>query len=327
MINRHPNAVTSEALAEEAAFWCMRLHADDCTHEERAAFDRWLHESPAHGEEYRNMLEIWNVSALLPRGETTAREPIESLRPAHRFPLRRFATAAAVLLFTGLFCWERGLLPSSYQRYTTRGELNKLELPDGSEVQMNRNTSLSFSNFRDRRQVSLNNGEAFFHVTHSASHPFVVLAGSGRIVVTGTRFNVWKYNEQVVVTLTEGSVSVLNDKERPHPSTVRLSPGKQARYGDSDEPPRIGTASPEDTTAWREGKLILNNVPLAEALPMINRYLQKPVRLASSAGNIRIGGIFNTDNIDGLVRSLPKVLPVQIVQNERGELVIENRKP
>ncbi|MNN22317.1 hypothetical protein D3C81_1356700 [compost metagenome] len=56
---------------------------------------------------------------------------------------------------------------------------------------------------------------------------------------------------------------------------------------------------------------------------MINRYLQTPVLLADEhVGAIRIGGIFNTSNVKGLVRSLPEVLPVYLTQNDQGNLLI-----
>src|SRR5690606_23678821 len=116
-------------------------------------------------------------------------------------------------------------------------------------------------------------------VQHNAGHPFIVNAGTGDVTVTGTMFNVWKYREQVVVTLTEGSVKVRNKADTSE-QIAYLTPGLQARYGNGEDAPQIARANP-DALAWRDGKLVFNDLPLAEALPLINRYLDKPVLLAN----------------------------------------------
>ncbi|MEX5491464.1 FecR domain-containing protein, partial [Pseudomonas fulva] len=83
---------------------------------------------------------------------------------------------------------------------------------------------------------TLKKGEAFFKVSHDATHPFIVHAGEGQVRVTGTQFNVWKYEDQVRVTLLEGSVQIASD--RVHGS-VPLTPGMQASYQQGDATPRV----------------------------------------------------------------------------------------
>ena len=118
-----------------------------------------------------------------------------------------------------------GLILSSHQR--AQDNIRHVTLPDGSEVELDLKTRLSFANFRDIRRVVLDDGEAYFHVTHDTAHPFVVRAGKGSITVTGTRFNVWKYQDNVVVTVTEGSVKVRSEGSGNDSS---LTPGMQASY-------------------------------------------------------------------------------------------------
>lgn len=321
MTNRHPVSSDSNDLAEQAAFWCMRLHDEDCTTEERAEFERWLVQDPAHAAEYRSMVEIWDVSALLPRRI----EPRKTALPRATW-WQRFATAAIVIVLTGLHGWHQGWLPTSFQHVSAGPGLRTVRLADGSEVELNRKTSLLFLNFRDRRLIRLNDGEAFFHVRHDAEHPFEVIAGNGRIVVTGTKFNVWHYQDNVTVTLTEGSVKVLNERQRPNPSATFLSPGQQISFGDNNAQLRIVQVDPRAVLAWRENRLVLNDLSLREALPLINRYLDEPIFLAdNTVGNLRIGGVFNTDNVHGLIKNLPKVLPVQLTQKPDGRTIIERR--
>ena len=222
--------------------------------------------------------------------------------------------------------WQLGWLPNAHERYSADASAKTVTLPDGSQVELNLGTQLTFSNYKDQRRATLSKGEAFFKVSHEASHPFLVQAAEGQIRVTGTQFNVWMYEDQVRVTLLEGSVLVTSNK-RLSGDGLRLEPGMQARYKAGDHAAQIGpTSAVTSELAWRNGQLVLDNLSLADALPLINRYLDTPLALADSAtGKLRIGGVFNTREIDHLVNSLPKVLPVYLSRNADGKPVLSAR--
>ncbi|MFL1501794.1 FecR family protein [Pseudomonas sp. S191] len=312
-----------DAITDAAAHWCMRLHASDCTAGERQAFAQWHDADPLHAFEYAAMLEIWDVADHLPRSEPVA--VVVPFKPRSR--LRTYAVAAAVCLaalplaaFTG---WEAGWLPSSYEHFDAANGLRKVTLGDGSQVELNLGTELVYSNYKNQRRVTLKKGEAFFKVSHDGNHPFIVRAGEGQVRVTGTQFNVWKYEDQVRVTLLEGSVQIASDALH---ASVPLSPGMQASYHTGDAAPQVAVTYPNDAgLAWRQGKLVLDNLALADALPLINRYLNKPVMLAdATTGTIRIGGIYNINEVNNLIPSLPKVLPVYLTQNQDGNPVLNS---
>jgi len=317
-----------DAITDAAAHWCMRVHASDCTAAERKAFEQWLEVHPAHAIEYQAMLEIWDVSDQLPPVNPAPPHPHISAR--QHSPWRNYATAAAVALLVlpaaGYFGWNQGWLPNDYQTYEADSSTRLVTLGDGSRVELNLGTHLSYANYKDRRSVNLNKGEAFFQVTHDSRHPFVVQAGQGSIKVTGTQFNVWMYQDQVRVMLVEGSVQVKSDNAQPG-SGFRLEPNMQASYKAGDFQPQISeTYANDPSLAWRHGKLILNDLPLTQALPLINRYLPTPILLADNAtGAIRLGGSYNTADMAGLIRSLPKVLPVYVTQNHEGNPVLNLR--
>lgn len=313
-----------DVITDAAAHWCMRLHASDCTAAEREAFTHWHDSHPLHAFEYAAMLEIWDVADHLPRTEP-APAAVLPLKP--RSHLRSYAVAAAVCLaalpvaaFTG---WEAGWLPNAYERFQASDGLTRVTLGDGSQVELNLGTELVYSHYKDRRQVTLKHGEAFFKVSHDSAHPFIVRAGEGQVRVTGTQFNVWKYEDQVRVMLLEGSVQISSDQVH---GSVPLTPGMQASYRQGDATPRVRVMKPDDTAlAWRQGKLVLDNLTLADALPLINRYLRKPALLADAGtGQIRIGGIYNISEVGNLIPSLPKVLPVYLTQNQDGNPVLNS---
>ncbi len=323
------NANPDDALTDAAAHWCMRLHADDCTAAEREAFAHWVAADVRHREEYEAMLEIWHTADLLPRTATVVEfnPPSRAGAPRNWRPLASAAAIAlAVLPLLGWMGWEQGWLPNRYQHFEAGDHMQTVQLSDGSTVELNLYTELTFLNYKDQRQVTLDRGEAFFKVTHDSTHPFIVKAGRGQTRVTGTQFNVWKYQDQVKVTLVEGSVLVSSSGST---SGYHLSPGMQASYRAGDFEPQV--AQSEDygnTLAWRSGKLILDNLSLDQALPVINRYLDAPLRLADQAtGRVRISGIYNTREVGRLVDNLPKVLPVYLTRSKDGSTVLNSISP
>ncbi|MFB1633236.1 FecR domain-containing protein [Pseudomonas sp. AP-1] len=319
-----------DAITDAAAHWCMRLHADDCTAAEREAFTRWLAADKRHAEEYQAMLEIWDTAELLPRTATVVEfnpAPHVTRRTRTWRPLASAAAIAlAVLPLAGWIGWEQGWLPNQYQHFEADGRMQTVQLGDGSQVDLNLNTELTYLNFKDQRQVRLKRGEAFFNVTHNSAHPFIVHAGRGQTRVTGTQFNVWKYQDEVKVTLVEGSVLVSSDGSE---GGYRLGPGMQASYHTGDfEPQLVQSNDFGNALAWRSGKLILDNLSLDQALPVINRYLDAPLLLAdASTGRIRISGIYNTREVERLVDNLPKVLPVYLTRSKDGSTVLNRISP
>lgn len=330
-MNIQPSPADDDSLLQEAADWCMRLNAEDCSEEEREAFQQWLQADPRHAQEYLAMLDIWLLSEQLPRQHIAA--PTSSMLPPSppSLPVRRrrrplLQAAAAVLLalpLAGYSGWMFGWLPNDYHRYQTEQRQLQVTLPDGSDLELNLDTRLSFSNYRDQRRIELDKGEAYFHVHHDRDRPFVVAAGASTITVTGTRFNVLRYQDNVVVTVTEGSVRV---RTTPQSGDSNITPGLQASYLQGDPQPHISSTDTSKALAWRDGKLILDDLPLAQALPLINRYLDTPLELAdSTVANLRLGGIYNTRELAGIVDILPQVLPIQISRANDGRLLVKSR--
>jgi len=312
-----------DAITDAAAHWCMRLHANDCTAEERLAFEQWHDAHPLHAFEYEAMLEIWDVAGDLPRPEPIA--PTLTVRPST--PWRSLGIAAAVCAvalplaaYTG---WNLGWLPNDYQHFESSDNVRQVTLSDGSQVELNLGTELTFRNYKDERRVTLKKGEAFFNVSHDMTHPFIVTAAEGKIRVTGTKFNVWLYEDQVRVNLIEGSVLVTSNAALSGDG-LRLGPAMQARFRHGDFMPQISeTYANDQSLAWRNGKLVLDDLTLSDALPLINRYLSKPVMVADkNTASIRLGGIYNIKELNNLVASLPKVLPVYLTRNENGNPVL-----
>lgn len=129
---------------------------------------------------------------------------------------------AALLLITagGWWLWPKeqtAILASHTNEISTkRGSLSFVKLPDGTQVWLNTNTSLTYNDDFSgaQREVQLS-GEAYFDVTHDSTRPFIIHTGKLNIKVLGTAFNVKSYpaDETQEAALIRGRIEVtLNDR-------------------------------------------------------------------------------------------------------------------
>ncbi|GAB7529069.1 FecR family protein [Pseudomonas sp. 3A(2025)] len=328
MSHNTSSPVNDDTITETAAQWFMRLQDEDCTDAERSTFSQWLAADPRHAREYEAMRNTWQAcDGLQPAFSTEKTAAVQPTR-SRRYSKCTFSVAAVIATLTlalGIG-WNQGWVPCEYNTYEAGNASRLVTLPDGSRVELNISTQISYARYKDRRLVSFDKGEAFFEVAHDALKPFVVKAGKGSIQAIGTRFNVWMYQDQVNVILVEGSVQVLSDRSQPG-RYVRLTPGMQARYGGNDAQPETSLVSTGDASlAWRYGKLVFNDLPLRQALPLINRYLPTPIMLADNAtGDLRLGLSYNIREMSRLLTSLPQVLPVRVTFNEQGQPVLHRQ--
>lgn len=94
--------------------------------------------------------------------------------------------------------------------HVKKGEKKYLLLPDGTEVWLNSESTLSFPKefTAIERAVDLQ-GEAFFKVTKNPDHPFIISSPRTTTKVLGTRFNLRDYQneEKSELVVEEGKVS------------------------------------------------------------------------------------------------------------------------
>ncbi|WP_163024732.1 FecR family protein, partial [Pseudomonas viridiflava] len=91
-------------------------------------------------------------------------------------------------------------------------EHQKVNMPDGSTVILNNNSSISYPKvFGVKRAVTLT-GVGYFDIRHDLKKSFTVHTGNLSTVVLGTAFNIKAYDRdhEISVTVTRGKVSVLD---------------------------------------------------------------------------------------------------------------------
>lgn len=132
---------------------------------------------------------------------------VRDLRPTTVAWMR--IAAALLLIAAAGFVINFFIGRSAETRFETLAEATTVNLPDGSIVTLNRNSSLSYArDFNSKLRRVVLQGEAFFEVTKDAHRPFVIATGEAMVKVVGTSFNVSAYDADpdVTVTVAEGRV-------------------------------------------------------------------------------------------------------------------------
>ncbi len=256
----------------------------------------WLDTLPA--EERTALLEVWSLTGSLPAAPAPAPElraatwahlealsaPAPGIRPTFGLApplrlatsLRRYfvplslATAAVVALLVVTTWWIR-LQPTTLQ--APAGQTLAVDLPDGSHVELNSGSTLTYDNAFGTASRALHlTGEAFFTVKPDARLPFVVESFDALVEVLGTRFNVRAWPGDVRagtrVAVVSGRVRFANRFGQHSGVTLLNGQGSALVDGVPSPPDSLELAS---ALAWREGGLAFQNQPLGVLFDELER--------------------------------------------------------
>jgi len=312
---------THERIEEQAARWTSRLDGGELSPADRLALHAWLDEAPGHRaafEQYQLICD--DTAAALPLLAQVS--PVA--RPAAAPPRRRarwIAVAAGLAAVLALcVIWLVPYYRDTRNIATMAAQRSTLSLPDGSHADLNAQTAL-FTDFRGgARFVRLRKGEAFFSVAKDPAHPFLVETPAGTVRVTGTHFNVrLTPDSRVEVTLLEGSVEIQNSLAR-----LALRPGQQLSA--AGELRALSPRELECVTAWREGRIVLNGLTLAEAAARYAAYHGNAIAVAPELAATQLGGSFELDNLQGFFDALADdTLGLRVIRRAPGNYAIVRR--
>lgn len=329
----------NERILRDAAGWCARLGAPDCSERDRATFQDWLQRDRSHAAAYaaverllgkvdRIVSEDIRLHVLAERAYAAGRTEATPRRTGWRRMAVPIGLAASLIiaLVSVRSTPESSHIAVPEATYATvSGERRSITLEDGSLVHLDVSTRLNVRMSRTERKIELLAGRALFDVARDVNRPFTVEAANGRVTALGTRFQVHREGQQVIVTLAEGSVAV-SDTSAAGRNEQRLRPGEQIRYGSDPASWKRSTVDPQIVTSWSRGRHVFRNTPITEALEEVNRYATRKVRLGDpNLAELTVSGNFIVGNSELIVAALAAVLPLRVDEGGGNEIVLFSR--
>jgi ferric-dicitrate binding protein FerR (iron transport regulator) len=247
-----------------------------------------------------------------------ARAPRARLQPGFARHWGWYAAAALVVGVLGVIGgWDGhahgaiGNAPRTMSTYVTaNGERANITLPDGATVMLDVASRLDVpADYAAGNHGVHLWGQAFFTVQKQSESPFTVTAGGTTARVLGTSFVVRHYDTDTSVTVAvqSGKVSV---------GSVVVTAARLIEVHARGRV-RLGTAD-ASRFAFTSGVLHLSSMPLAQAIPELNRWYGADIRLSdSSFARIPIKGTFAAGSLSDVTEMLKFMLDARVVRDGR----------
>jgi len=353
----------TEAQRREAAEWFVAIHDEgDPNAETLQAWLRWLERDEGNRLAFESVARAWHATpasialempdALALQADTyaghesvaewLAKPPVAAdVAAANALPTARFRISirgltrlAAGLLIAALLTimvmnqyFDRRR-PQTDEFLTKTAEKMEITLADGSRVWLGPRSRLTVGFTRERRDLQLATGEAYFSVTKDRDRPFTVRSVSGVITAVGTEFNVRALGDHVTVAVSEGVVTIAPKPDQlsaKQAAVVRVASGQQLTFK-AEEPtaelrisqsPAVG-----ERARWRDGVLVYRDEPLRDVVMDVARYSNKQLEISGdSIGNLHYSGIVYQGAVDEWASALSESFPVKIVTDGSREII------
>lgn len=197
------------------------------------------------------------------------------------------------------------------------GFRNQFKLPDGTTGWLGYNSKLIYYVNKNKQRIVDLNGLAFFDVQHKKMQPFIVNTPTKlNIEVLGTRFNVSSYtlDNSCEIVLEQGSVK-LNLQDR---KVGVMIPNDRVIFHLDDNSIVKSNINVSEYLAWKDGKLILNDVSLKEACIKLSRFYNVEFELnAGGVDNQKVRLVLEDETIEDALKLLTMIVPVKWQVAER----------
>jgi len=218
-----------------------------------------------------------------------------------------------------------------------RGTKSRLLLPDGTQVWLNSDSRIIYTNFFNDtlREVRLE-GEAYFDVVKDPARPFIVHTSGIKVRVLGTAFNIKSYPQDPTIeaTLVRGLIEVEKNNQ-PQSSRIMLKPNEKLVYNKTQDSmveagfvtvekaagPERPIAKPESIsistlskniadsirveTSWVYGKLVFDGETFRDLAPRMERWFNVKISFRNEkVAGYRFTGVFEHENIREALHAL-----------------------
>lgn len=355
---------SADRISEEASIWIARLNGYDADEQaaleqDRIALKAWMAQSPAHAAELKAMASLWGelnvltelaaVSPALQQSWSLARgwqslvggvtssmgNTLNALfNGSGKVAFASVALLAVIaisVLQTGSFS---GVAPQVYM--TAVGEQREVVLDDGSILLVNTNSHVTVDYKKNGRYIYLSQGQVHFDVAHNPERPFKVYAGNGMVRAVGTAFTVYRQEQGLEVTVTEGRVelnsltaainlpnvtvvddgepvlsSLLSEQDIPAVREILavVKAGQNVQLNQVSQAIDSLASMSDDVLAekiaWHTGMLRFSGEPLQQVIDEVGRYTPINIEITDPAlSELRVGGFFKVGETDKMFEAL-----------------------
>lgn len=299
-----------DAIREKAAHWLLCL--EDATADERKAYDieveAWFEMDERHRQVFEQMQEIWSASD----------------NKVNKQGINRPLAGLSMLALVAVMCTQ---MPWGYWTATHRsnvGEIQTIQLADGTKATLNTNSAINIKFDDNQRRIELIRGEIMVTVAKdSTRRTFSIVTPHGSANAMGTIYSTRLKEQETIVSVYESSVEV-TPQQNPN-NAVILNAGQSAwlsKNNVSDSLP-VKLRKPD----WAQGKLVFNNVPLADVVERLNNYRQGTISISTEVvkRDLHFTGLVPAQDSDAALALIADALGLELNQFTTYRVWFESR--
>nr|NQU91486.1 FecR family protein [Bacteroidota bacterium] len=236
-----------------------------------------------------------------------------------RFFRNRFVTtiAASVLILLGTFSVMRFY---SKTIVNPRGQHITVNLPDGSVVELNAQSTLNYHpywwNFSRKIDFS---GEGFFRIAKGGK--LEVSSAAGKTIVLGTSFNIYARNNIYKVTCVTGKVKVVSSTSEE----AILTPNYHAEIDPAGSIMVKKLENPEAPTRWTNHMFNFTSAPLMLVIGEIERQYNVAVKTNTHLDLVYTGYFSKDMPVEQVLNLICKPFGLTFVKKSDDQyLIVQN---
>lgn len=239
--------------------------------------------------------------------------------------IQQFYRVAAIFFFVvglGSMAWFFTQQPQTISETFTsvmaeKGQISKVQLPDGSLVWLNAGSQITYNNFfsAENRKVNLT-GEAYFDVTKNEKLPLVVDCNGLQVKVLGTRFNLNAYEtgKTAEVVLEEGAVELINTITND--DFYRMKPGERVKVDLQTSQYSAGLVNTTRYTSWRQGIINIYDLSIEDLVKRLEKRYNQQFDLAPDVKDFRYTFTIENEPLEDVLKLMERITPVKVEQTD-----------
>ncbi|MCJ0743166.1 FecR family protein [Pedobacter montanisoli] len=312
----------------------------ETSEKENAEVQDWISADGENEKYFKQLEQIWNESAGLAiqssvdeelawqKFKTRVVPKEENILPAqlkvkrNNSNLKWLSIAATLFIVAGAWL-VYSLIGSGYTEVSSEALVVNKALPDGSQLVLNKNTTLSYADdFKQNRKVLLLRGEVFFDVAHDRSHPFTISMDQVNVRVVGTSFNIKRNANSIEVIVESGVVKVKKNQ-----SEISLVKGERITIGTDAKAQLVKQVNEDELyNYYRTQLFVARNTPLYRLVNVLNEAYGVQIVPADDIKGLRIYTTLPFNNLDKNLNNICDALDLEIQRNQNQILLSKKRK-
>lgn len=283
----------------------------------------WLSEED-NTEKYEALKKVWDQT-VSDAGEFESPKGYRKFRRRTTSVWKTIAATAsmvaivALVLVSAYLSYSEASVPGT-QEYTCLSGKSLVILPDGSSVTLHKGATLSYSeSFSCTNRVVSLDGEAYFDVTSDPENTFTVSIDEIGITVYGTSFNVMEDNKSIVVSLLEGSLDVVSNKN----NVCSLVPGHAAVYDKMTGCLVEGKADVAFASCWAKDRLTFTQASLGEVCRYMSKWYGIEIILPESLESSCLYTFtIREESVDQILGIMDRINPMNYIYTNDNRIII-----